>query len=114
MGPGLAAVSAWLFGLSALPVRFFGALNYIGLQILASLREVFPEAQAWWPSYGDLAERLSAGDGHLPHAASKARQIDPLETGCAYADGVLLPLPLLPLMRRVGRFVDQEAFGSGA
>ena len=65
MGPGLAAVSAWLFGLSALPVRFFGALNYIGLQILASLREVFPEAQAWWPSYGDLAERLSAGDGNL-------------------------------------------------
>ena len=109
VAPGLAAVSAWLFGLSPLPVRFFGDLDYAGLQILASLREVFPEAQAWWPGYGDLAERLSTGGGHLPQAASKERQIDPLQTGCAYADGVLLPL-----MRRVGRFVDQEAFGSGA
>ena len=51
---------------------------------------------------------------HLPEAASNRRQIDPLETGCDYADGVLPLLPLLPLMRRVGRFVDQQAFGSGA
>ena len=51
---------------------------------------------------------------HLPEAASNRRQIDPLETGCDYADGVLLLLPLPPLMRRVGRFVDQQAFGSGA
>lgn len=109
LAAGLAAVSAWLFGLSPLPVRFFGDLDFAGLQILASLREVFPEAQAWRPGYGDLAERLSTGGGHLPEAASKERQIDPLQTGCAYADGVLLPL-----MRRVGRFVDQEAFGSGA
>ena len=108
LAAGLAAVNAWLFGLSPLPVRFFGDLDYAGLQILASLREVFPEAQAWCPGYGDLADRLSAGGGHLPQAASKERQIDPLQTGCAYADGVLLPL-----MRRVGRFVDQEAFGSG-
>ena len=46
---------------------------------------------------------------HLPEAASNRRQIDPLETGCDYADGVPPPL-----MRRVGRFVDQQAFGSGA
>ena len=55
----------------------------------------------------------------LPEAAANRRQIDPLETGCAYADGVLmllllLPLPLLPLVRQVGRLVDQQAFGSGA
>jgi len=104
-GPGLAAVSAWLFGQSPLPVRFFGDLDFAGLQILASLREVFPESQAWPPGYDDLAEKLSAGGGHLPQAASKERQIDPQMTGCAYADGVLLPL-----MRRLGRFVDQEAF----
>ena len=104
-GPGLAAVSDWLFGLSPLPVRFFGDLDFAGLQILASLREVFPEAQAWPPGYDDLAERLSAGGGHLPQAASKERQIDPQTTGCVYADGMLLPL-----MRRLGRFVDQEAF----
>lgn len=109
VGPGLAAVSAWLFGLSPLPVRFFGDLDFAGLQILASLREVFPEAQAWRPGYDDLAERLAAGGGHLPEAAAKERQTDPSATGCSHADGVLLPL-----MRRLGRFVDQEAFGSGS
>ncbi len=105
---GLTQVSAWLFGLSPLQVRFFGDLDFAGLQILASLREVFAGAQAWQPGYDDLAGRLSAGGGHWPEAASKERQIDPLQTGCAYADGLLLPL-----IRRVGRFVDQEAFGSG-
>lgn len=109
VGPGLAAASAWLFGQTPLPVHFFGDLDFAGLQILASLREVFPDAQAWRPGYEDLAERLSAGGGHRPELASKERQVDPSETGCSYADGVLLPL-----MRRVGRFVDQEAFGTGA
>ncbi len=105
---GLTAVSAWLFGRTTMPVRFFGDLDFAGLQILASLREVFDDAQAWQPGYDELADRLIAGDGHLPESASKERQVDPLETGCAYADAVLLPL-----MRRLGRFVDQEAFGTG-
>ena len=109
VGQGLATVSNWLFGRSLLPVCFFGDLDFAGMQILASLREVFPDAQAWRTGYSDLADRLSAGGGHPPQAASKARQIDPLATGCQYADDVLLPL-----MRRLGRFVDQEAFGSGA
>lgn len=105
----LGEVRAWLFGQSPLPVRFFGDLDFAGLQILASLREVFADAQAWRPGYDDLAERLAAGGGHGPEAAAKERQTDPLQTGCAYADGVLLPL-----IRRVGRFVDQEVFDVGA
>lgn len=108
IGSGLAAVSAWLFGQAVLPVHFFGDLDFAGMQILASLREVFPDADAWRPGYQDLAERLAAGGGHPPETAAKERQIDPIKTGCGYADGVLLPL-----MRQVMRFVDQEAFGSG-
>lgn len=36
------------------PVRFFGDLDYAGIQILASLREVFPDTQAWAPGYGAI------------------------------------------------------------
>lgn len=104
---GLEAVGAWLFGKSDLPVRFFGDLDFAGMQILGSLREVFPQAGAWRPGYAKLATALSAGHGHAPEAAGKERQGDPGTTGCAYADGVLLPL-----MRQSGRFVDQEGFGT--
>ncbi|HMN77073.1 MAG TPA: hypothetical protein PKC97_13480 [Burkholderiaceae bacterium] len=104
---GLEAVGAWLFGRSDLPVRFFGDLDYSGMQILGSLREVFAQAKAWQPGYAKLAIALSAGRGHAPEAAGKERQGDPCTTGCNYADGVLLPL-----MRQSGRFVDQEGFGA--
>jgi hypothetical protein len=103
---GLYAVDAWLFGRSALPVRFFGDLDFSGMQILASLREVFASAEAWRPGYGELIRVLAAGGGHLPEMAAKERQSDPGRTGCPYADG-----ELLSLMRHHGRFVDQEVFG---
>ena len=105
---GLDAVGAWLFGRSALPVCFFGDLDYAGMQILATLREVFPDAQAWRPGYDALVATLSSGGGHLPEMASKERHVDPGATGCEYADA-----ELLRLMRQHGRFVDQEVFGGG-
>lgn len=108
VGRGLDEVGAWLSGRSTLPVRFFGDLDYAGMQILASLREVFPHAEAWRPGYGALVASLSAGGGHLPAMASKERHVDPGTTGCEYADA-----ELLRLMRQHGRFVDQEVFGSG-
>lgn len=104
---GLEAVGAWLFGRSDLPVRFFGDLDFAGMQILGSLREVFAQAEAWQPGYAELMAVLSSGGGHSPEAAGKERQGDPGTTGCTYADGVLLPL-----MRQHGRFVDQEGFGT--
>ena len=107
---GLEAVGAWLFGRTELPVRFFGDLDFAGMQIMASLREVFAQAEAWRPGYRELAALLSRGGGHLPEMASKERQIDPVATGCPYADR-----ELLSLMRSQGRFVDQEVFaGSDA
>lgn len=104
---GLEAVSAWLFGRSKLPVYFFGDLDFSGMQILMSLREVFAEAQAWKPGYSELISVLSDGGGHSPEMASKERQLDPGLTGCDLADGLLLPS-----MRQHGRFVDQERFGA--
>lgn len=104
---GLAVVSDWLFDRAHLPVRFFGDLDYAGMQILASLREVFPDATAWQPGYAELLSVIASGGGHVPEAANKERQADPETTGCAYADEVLLTA-----LRSVGRFVDQEAFGA--
>jgi hypothetical protein len=106
---GLRAVQDWLFDQADLPVRFFGDLDHAGLQILASLREVFPDAAAWQPGYAALLAVVEAGGGHAPQAANKDRQTDPGITGCAYADDVLLPA-----LRRCARFADQEAFELGA
>ena len=101
----LRAVESWLFDGIDLPVYFFGDLDYAGMQILSSLRDVFAKAQAWTPGYRMLADALELGDGHAPSIAAKELQIDPGHTGCIYADQCLLPL-----MRRHGRFMDQEAF----
>lgn len=105
---GLRAVEDWVFGSSNLPVRFFGDLDYAGMQILGSLRGVFADAQAWTHGYDALADALVRGGGHAPGLAGKELQADPGRTGCAYADQ-----RLLPLMRLHGRFMDQELFNSG-
>lgn len=102
---GLAAVESWLFEAAEVPVGFFGDLDFAGMQILASLREVFPGGSAWYHGYQALASLLAQGGGHLPEQASKSQQTDPGATGCAYADA-----KLLPAIRRFGRFIDQEAF----
>jgi hypothetical protein len=86
-------------------VCFFGDVDHAGMQILASLREVFTNASAWRPGYAALARLLAQGGGHPPALAAKALQTDPGQTGCAYADG-----ELLPLLGKQGRFIDQEAF----
>ncbi|MBI5329975.1 MAG: hypothetical protein HZB71_05115 [Betaproteobacteria bacterium] len=98
-------LEAWLFEAKELPVRFFGDLDYSGMQILARLREVFPNTQAWQPGYALLATALERGEGHAPDLAAKEQQFDPGATGCDVADQ-----RLLPLMRRHARFLDQEAF----
>jgi len=93
----------------ALPVFFYGDLDWAGLQILAQLRQCFATCQAWQPGYAPLLQHLQAGQGHHPDEADKGAQTDPGPTGCAYADEVLLPA-----LREHGRFVDQELWPGGA
>ncbi len=88
---------------------FFGDLDYSGMQILKQLRVVFPSIVSWQPGYKFLLEQLHKGNAHPADDADKARQKDPVSTGCAYADSVLLP----KIREGIGhgvRYVDQEAF----
>ncbi|AEI82178.1 hypothetical protein CNE_BB1p07610 (plasmid) [Cupriavidus necator N-1] len=74
------------------------------MDILKELRVVFPGAQAWKAGYEALLARLLAEESHAPDEARKSGQTDPGLTGCPYADEVLLPA-----LRTLGRFVDQES-----
>ena len=85
------------------PVYFWGDLDYSGLAILKALRHRFENTQAWQPGYEKMLACLKQGLGHKPELANKEEQIDPKETGCSYADQVLLPA-----LREQKIFVDQE------
>lgn len=74
------------------------------MDILKELRVLFPEAQAWRPGYQALLDLLVAGESHAPDEGRKSGQNDPGQTGCRYADDVLLPA-----VREHRRFVDQES-----
>lgn len=95
---------AWLReGNPSDPVYFWGDLDYSGMAILKRLREVFPNLEAWRPGYGTMLTKVQSGEGHAPLTASKEGQLDPGVTGCAFADE-----QLLPALREMGRFLDQE------
>ncbi|WP_206606583.1 Wadjet anti-phage system protein JetD domain-containing protein [Steroidobacter cummioxidans] len=100
-----ARVIAWQRGELELPVAFFGDLDFAGMEILKNLREGCPNAVAWPVGYRVLQAALVSGQSHAPDEADKTGQRDPTISGCTYADN-----ELLPLLRREGRFVDQEIF----
>lgn len=78
---------------------FWGDLDFAGMQILKTLRERFGDVVAWRPGYAAMLAVLQASGGH--HGETRT-QLDPLVTGCAYADEVLLPA-----LRVLGQ-LDQE------
>lgn len=92
-----------LFSTADIPTFFWGDLDYSGLAILASLRTIFPSAQAWRPGYDPMLARLTGGDGHSPGESGKERQRAIEATGCTYADE-----QLIPALRTSERFLDQE------
>lgn len=96
--------AAWFERKGALPVFFWGDLDFAGLGILAAMRQSFPAMTAWRPGYGPMLERLEQGWGHEYSQAAKGKQLDPGQTGCAYAD-----MQLLPAIYKYQRFIDQEA-----
>lgn len=86
-------------------VSFWGDLDFSGMRILAAMRSIFPEIDAWVPGYSLMLQELLAGRGHSPEAADKAGQAPITASGGKYADQ-----QLVPALNSQGRFVDQEFF----
>jgi len=82
---------------------FWGDLDYSGMGILASMRQIYPALKAWQPGYQAMLRYHNKGLGHAPSEAKKQAQHDPGITGCDYVDQ-----QLLPLLRLSQRFLDQE------
>ena len=93
----------WLYQESTLPSWFWGDLDYAGMQILAAMRNSFPNITAWREGYAPMHDVLLNGGGHDPEMADKLLQKRVERTGCIYADSVLLPV-----LHESKRFVDQE------
>jgi hypothetical protein len=94
---------SWLRSDNEMLCWFWGDLDYAGMDILRTLRQSFPNAEAWSLGYSAMLSELTTGGGHQPDEAGKGAQKKVLLTGCSYAD-----LVLLPAIQSTGRFVDQE------
>lgn len=86
-------IQKWLHRKESLwPVLFWGDLDFASMEILKRLRQSFPEMTAWREGYEPMAQQVHAGEGFHFFEVEKKLQIDPVSTGCEYADAVLLPL----------------------
>ena len=107
-GPGISEFAGrfdawWYDGGAALgPCWFWGDLDFAGMQILKSLRQRFEGLAAWAPGYEPMLRQLQTRGGYGAGIVDVKGQVDPMLTGCAYADG-----ELLPAIRRYGQ-MDQE------
>jgi len=90
------------------PIYFWGDLDYAGMAILKALKQRFKEVTAWQPGYQPMLKGISKQQSHSPDMADKQTQRDPGNTGCDYADTVLLPA-----LRKGQEFVDQEIVFDG-
>ncbi len=92
---GVARFERWWFGQqstpSPTPCWFWGDLDFAGMQILKALRTRFGDVRAWPPGYAPMVADLRRERGYSSAASLRRGQIDPLTTGCPYADEVLLP-----------------------
>lgn len=95
----------WWFGRSAdnLPSFFWGDFDFSAMSILKLLRHQFNDMQLWQPGYQAMQQQVEAGNAHLMSLRDKSGQNDPVDTGCDYADSVILPL-----LRQHQSCFDQE------
>jgi hypothetical protein len=95
----------WWFGAEVgnLPCFFWGDFDFSGMGILKLLRHQFNDMQLWQPGYQAMLQQVEAGDAHPMSLRDKSGQTDPVETGCDYADTVILPL-----LRQHQSCFDQE------
>jgi len=82
---------------------FWDDLDFSGIDILSSLKKLFPNIKAWKHGYNPLLEALKNGDAHNPSEANKDDQVEPTSTGCEFSDNILIPL-----LNDKKLFVDQE------
>lgn len=75
-----------------LPCFFWGDFDFSAMGILKALRTSFLDMQLWQPGYQAMKKQVEAGRGHAVSLRDKQAQIDPGQTGCEYADDVILPL----------------------
>jgi hypothetical protein len=108
-GPGWLEFSArfdtWWYGNGSAfgPTWFWGDLDFAGMQILKTLRGRFADLCAWPPGYGPMLAQLQATGGYGARIDAAKGQVDPVVTGCEFADTALLPA-----IRRHGQR-DQES-----
>jgi len=81
---------------------FWGDLDFAGMQILKSLRDRFDGLDAWPLGYESMLVQLQTRGGYGARIDDAKGQVDPVLTGCPYADSTLLPA-----IRRYGQ-LDQE------
>ncbi|HKQ83929.1 MAG TPA: Wadjet anti-phage system protein JetD domain-containing protein [Steroidobacteraceae bacterium] len=104
-GPGLDSTrmtfEQWWYAESAARIEtsFWGDLDFAGMQILKALRLRFGDVRAWALGYEPMLRALRSRPSR--HGDDRA-QVDPVATGCTYADTVLLPA-----IRDCG-YLDQE------
>lgn len=102
MADSIAPFDQWWFEAGA-PLGacwFWGDLDFAGMHILKALRQRFGDVNAWQPGYESMLNVIQIGGGY---SGTDARgQVDPIVTGCFYADGILLPA-----IREFGQ-LDQE------
>ena len=82
---------------------FWGDLDFAGMNILKQLIRRFPRLRAWQPGYQILLNHLLQSNGYPAGSDDQQNQVDPQDTGCEFADRILLPA-----LRQHGLCVDQE------
>lgn len=95
----------WWFGKAEqnLTCFFWGDFDFSAMGILKLLRHQFNSMQLWQPGYQAMQQQVEAGNAHPISLREKSGQNDPIETGCDYADNVILPL-----LRQHQSCFDQE------
>jgi hypothetical protein len=111
-GPGRLELAerfdAWWYDAGAAlgPCWFWGDLDFAGMQILKSLRDRFEGLCAWAPGYESMLVQLQTRGGYGARIDDAKGQVDPVLTGCPYADSALLPA-----IRQYGQLDQESAAG---
>lgn len=82
---------------------FWGDLDFEAMGIVKGLRRRFDNTRSWTSAYQSMLSKIDQGAGHAIAGTEKVNQRDPLNTGCDFADTIILPF-----IRSQNRFCDQE------